>query len=133
MTYCIKTPLAALTVAMSLTGASAAMANPTGLWKTEPDRKGQTAHVRAQPCDSGFCGTIVDVFGPNGQEVDAPTVGTRVFWNMTPEGGGTYEGRAYVPAHDRSYRAQMELMGSRMEVSGCLGPICQSQTWTRVR
>ncbi|MEL6467286.1 MAG: DUF2147 domain-containing protein [Pseudomonadota bacterium] len=118
---------------ISTVGFSAvALANPEGLWATEPDRKGQTAHVSAERCGSGYCGTIVDVFGPNGEEVDAPTIGTRVFWGMTPQGTDIYEGQAYVPAHDRTYDARMALQGSRMKVSGCLGPICQSQMWTRV-
>lgn len=129
----MKRPIIALFVALTLGAATGVSASPSGLWVTEADRKGQTAHVHAKPCGSGYCGTIVEVFGPGGEPVDAPTIGTRVFWNMTPEGGGTYEGRAYVPAHDRNYRAQIEVKGSRMEVSGCLGPVCQSQTWTRVQ
>ena len=106
-------------------------ASPAGLWQTEPDRKGQIAHVRSARCGAGYCGTIVKVFDTSGQPVAAPTVGQRVFWDMTGS-GAEYEGRAYVPAHNRKYDARMQVRGNSMKVFGCLGPICQSQTWRRV-
>lgn len=105
---------------------------PEGLWRTEPDRKGQVAHVQSKRCGAGYCGTIVKVFNASGTHVAAPTVGKRVFWDMTGS-GSVYEGRAFVPAHNRTYDGTMQVQGNHMRVSGCLGPICQSQTWQRVR
>ena len=125
--YMIGAVLAATLVAATLPLA----ASPAGLWQTEPDRKGQIAHVRSARCGAGYCGTIVKVFDTSGQPVAAPTVGQRVFWDMTGN-GAEYEGRAYVPAHNRKYDARMQVQGNSMKVFGCLGPICQSQTWRRV-
>ncbi|MEL6889155.1 MAG: DUF2147 domain-containing protein [Pseudomonadota bacterium] len=125
--YVIGAVLAATLVAAPLPLA----ANPAGLWQTEPDRKGQIAHVRSARCGASYCGTIVKVFDTSGQSVAAPTVGQRVFWDMTGS-GAEYEGRAYVPAHNRKYDARMQVRGNSMKVFGCLGPICQSQTWRRV-
>ena len=113
--------------------AGPAFADPAlGTWLTEPDRKGQVAHVRVYECARAICGEIVRTFNAAGQQIAHPNVGKRVFWNMTPAGGGTYEGRAFVPAHNREYAGELLLAGNRMTVMGCLGPICQSQTWTRV-
>lgn len=113
---------------------SAAHADPsTGLWLTEPDRKGQVAHVDVHKCGTALCGKVLRAFDPSGQQVITRSVGKLVFWNMTAVGGGKYEGRAWVPAHNREYDAAMKLKGHKLKVMGCLGPVCQSQTWTRVR
>lgn len=109
----------------------AGAAGPEGIWLTEPDRKGQVAHVKSSKCGPSYCGTIVKVFDAAGKPVAAPTLGQRVFWNMSG-GGDTFKGRAYVPAHKRNYNAKIKLIGNRMKVSGCLGPVCQSQMWQRV-
>ncbi|WP_415402459.1 DUF2147 domain-containing protein [Tateyamaria sp. SN3-11] len=124
--------LAALAVsALTLAATEVRGASPVGVWLTPADRKGQVAHVVSEPCGSYFCGTIARVFDQSGTPVAAPTVGQRVFWNMAPD-GDAFRGRAYVPAHNREYAAQMEVSGDLMTVSGCLGPVCQSQVWQRV-
>ena len=109
------------------------MANPAlGMWKTEPDKKGQVAHVRVHECDEALCGRIKSVYNSDGERINHPNVGKRVFWNMTPDGPRKYQGRAYVPAHGREYGGRIELRDGRMIVKGCLGPFCMSQTWTRI-
>ncbi|MEM6758268.1 MAG: DUF2147 domain-containing protein [Pseudomonadota bacterium] len=105
---------------------------PAGLWLTEADKRGQVAHVEARACGAAWCGTIVRVYDATGAQIDAPTVGKQVFWDMIGD-GTLFRGRAYVPAHNRSYAGRMELQGDRMRVSGCAGPLCLSQTWRRVQ
>ena len=123
---------ASVLVAACVLGGSA-MADPAlGTWLTEPDKKGQVAHVRVYECAKALCGQIVRTFNAAGQEIAHPNTGKRVFWNMIPEGGGEYEGRAFVPAHNREYAAEMQLAGNRLTVRGCLGPVCMSQLWKRV-
>lgn len=119
-------------VFLSLGGA--ALAEPVkGMWVTEPDRKGQVAHVEVYDCGaSAVCGKIVRTFNQQGTEIVTENVGSRVFWDMLPKGQGQYEGRAYVPAHGRDYNAEMQLAGNRLTVEGCLGPVCMGQTWRRV-
>lgn len=131
MTY-LGLPIALAALLSLFMQPGAALASPEGVWRTEPDAKGQVAHVQATQCGTAYCGTIIKVFAPDGDPVPAPTVGQRVFWDMTGQ-QGTYKGRAFVPAHNRSYDGKMEVDGNRMRVSGCLGPVCQSQTWQRVR
>lgn len=124
-----------LAFGLALSGLAApASADPAlGLWLTEADKKGQVAHVSVTECGAALCGKIVKAFNPSGEQITTPNVGKRVFWNMTPVGGGKYEGRAFVPAHDREYAGQMTLNGNRLNVGGCLGPICMSQDWTKVQ
>ncbi|WP_165586945.1 DUF2147 domain-containing protein [Pseudaestuariivita atlantica] len=104
-----------------------------GLWLTQADKKDQVAQVESVPCGAALCGTIVKVFDGSGTQISHPNVGKRVFWDMQPIGNGKYEGMAFVPAHNKNYRATMQVMGSEMLVKGCLGPVCQSQLWQRVQ
>lgn len=104
---------------------------PAGVWLTQPDAKGQVAYVVSKPCGKGYCGTIARAFDAKGREVTTPNIGKRVFWDMVPE-GSDYAGRAYVPAHNREYAGRLQVRGNSMKVKGCLGPVCQGQTWKRV-
>ncbi|QGX98959.1 DUF2147 domain-containing protein [Roseovarius faecimaris] len=118
---------------LSLFAAPAFSEPALGLWLTEADRKGQVAHVSIQKCASALCGKIVKVFSPAGQEISHKNVGRMIFWGVTPTGGGAYQGRALVPAYNTEYDAEMKLSGNQLTVGGCKGPICQSQTWKRVK
>jgi len=118
-----------------LFGSAASASDPAlGKWRTEPDRKGQVGIVNVHECaEQKLCGRIVAARDPGGDPVVTPNVGKMVFWDMRPTEPGHYEGMAWVPARDAVYRAGMRLMGNRLKVRGCLGPICQSQVWTRVK
>lgn len=105
---------------------------PLGTWLTPPDAKGVVAHIEARPCGTAACGVIARTFDREGRPVQTPNLGVRVFWDMKPVGDGRWEGRAFVPAHKRTYPGTMQVIGDRMLVRGCLGPVCQSQVWMRV-
>lgn len=110
------------------------LADPAaGVWKTEADGKGQTALVVSQPCGNALCGTITEVMNSNGETIAHRNVGRRIFWDVQPVSPGVYEGRAFVPAFGAEYAAKMTLSGDTMQVGGCFGPICKSQTWIRVK
>ena len=111
----------------------AVLADPAmGTWQTEPDKKGITAHVKVYDCGSAVCGRIVRTFNSQGQEIEAASLGQEVIRNAEPTGNGQYDGRAWIPAHQREYQAGMTLHGDRMTVKGCLGPVCMSQKWVRI-
>ena len=118
----------------ALLAAAPALADPVlGTWLTGPDRRDQVAHVEIRACGPALCGRIVRAFDPAGVPVVTPNVGRELFWDMRPLGGGAYGGgRVFVPAHGREYDARMRLEGDRLRVEGCLGPICDGQTWTRL-
>ena len=126
----VATAIAAL---MALAASSALGASAEGVWVTQPDKKGGFAHIQAHSCGAALCGTVLRAFDSEGREITTPNVGKRVFWDMRPVADGRYKGRAWVPAHGREYDGVMKVSGDRMKVSGCLGPVCQSQTWRRVK
>ncbi len=128
----MKTLFAA--AALALAGATAALAaDPVeGVWKTEVD-DGAYAHIAIKSCGADVCGTIAKAFDASG-EIQSPNVGKRIVWDMTPEGGGKYgSGKIWRPSNDKVYRSKMALNGNSLKVSGCIGPICLGQTWTRVQ
>lgn len=127
----IKGHLAAAICAGAMPVAAAAE-TPLGTWATPPDAKGIFAHIEARPCGAATCGVIARTYDRQGRPVQTPNLGVRVFWDMTPAGEGVWKGHAFVPAHNRTYPGTMQVMGDRMKVKGCLGPVCQSQVWTRV-
>lgn len=105
---------------------------PVGTWLTPPDAKGIVAHVEARPCGAATCGVIARTYDSSGRPVRTPNLGVRVFWDMVPAGAGVWTGRAFVPAHNRTYAGTIQVVGDRLTVRGCLGPVCQSQVWARV-
>ena len=51
---------------------------------------------------------------------------------MRPEGGGAYGGGTVrVPPLDVTAQASARLQGDRLTVTGCQGPVCDGQVWTR--
>ena len=119
--------------ALALALAAPAAADPVlGMWKTQPDDNGNFGHVEIYACEAAICGVIRRAFDSAGNAVDSENVGKRMIWDMQARGDGTYrEGRIWAPDRDRTYSSRMELSGDILEVSGCIGPICRAQTWTR--
>jgi uncharacterized protein (DUF2147 family) len=104
-----------------------------GLWKTEPDRKNLTSHIEIRTCGAALCGKIKKAFNASGASVQTPNVGRELFWDLKPKGDGTYDsGTVYVPLLDVTANAKMTLTGNRLAVTGCKGPICDGQVWTRL-
>jgi len=121
-------------VVLFLGSAGGLRADPlVGLWLTQPDFKGQVAHVRAEPCGQGLCGTIIRAFDRSGAAVSTPNVGRRIFWDVQAVNTGEYRGTGWLPLRDRTFKAKLRLAQDALTVSGCIGPICQNQVWTRVR
>lgn len=126
-TFLVSASLAVLT-------ASAGLAEPIlGVWRTEPDAKGQTGDVRVAPCGAAFCGDIVAAYSPDGAPITTPNVGRTVLLDMAPAGGGTYAGEVFVPIMGTDFPAEVAVSGAKMQLTACnaLG-VCQSQTWQRV-
>lgn len=120
-----------IAAAMTLLG-GAALADPVaGTWKTEVD-DGAYAHIAMSPCGANICGTIAKAFDANGP-IQSANVGKKLVWDMVPEGGGSYaSGKIWQPSTDKVFRSKMSLNGNTLNVSGCVGPFCKKQTWTRV-
>lgn len=124
----MKTTILACAMAMGL--GSAVMADPAaGTWRTETGETGGYLHVTIAPCGSQVCGKIAKVVNNDNTSI----VGENIIWDMNADGGGKYSGgRIWAPDVDKTYRSKMRLSGNSLKVSGCVGPICRSQTWTRL-
>lgn len=127
----MKTGILAAMAVMGFMGM--AQADPVqGVWKTQTD-DGAYAHVTMAPCGGAICGVISRAFNASG-EFQSPNVGKRLVWDMNADGNGKYSGgKIWQPSTDKVYRSKMVLNGTSLAVSGCVGPICKKQTWTRVQ
>jgi len=127
----MKTLILAATLAFA--AGTAASADPVlGTWKTQVD-DGAYAHVKMSVCGGKICGTIARTFNNSG-EYKSGNIGKRLVWDMAPDGKGGYGGgRIWQPSTGKEYRSKMALAGNALNVSGCVGPICKKQVWSRVK
>lgn len=116
----------ALASGVMIAAASGALAqDASGTWL----RDSGASRVRIAPCGDALCGTIVwlkDSSGP-------AKVGQRVFYDMKPNGAGSWAGKAFNPEDGKTYSGKMSLSGGTLTTAGCAmgGMICKSSTWTR--
>ena len=139
----IKT--AAFALATTLFAASAAWAEPgpVGDWSTHH----AGGVVRISECDGGLCGKVVnsdpikaDPDAKDAHNSDAslrtrPLKGLTVFYGVK---GGPTEwsgGSVYNPEDGKTYHGSIKLVDpDTLKLTGCVfGPLCQSQTWTRLK
>lgn len=126
----MKMVLVAAAAVIGLAGA--AWADPAeGTWKTEVD-DGAYAYIKMSMCGANLCGTIARTFNADG-EFKSQNLGKQLVWDMAPAGGGSYKsGKIWQPSTDKTYRSKMAISGDTLNVSGCVGPICKKQRWSRV-
>jgi uncharacterized protein (DUF2147 family) len=104
-----------------------------GLWRTEPDAKGQTGHVLFSDCGDAYCGTIVAAQAPDGREIVTPNVGREVISALKPLGAGVYEGSVFVPVMNASFPATLRVEGKVMMLQACNAVgLCREQRWRRL-
>lgn len=115
---------------LALASVGMALAEPvTGTWKTEPGETGAFLHVKIAPCGDRLCGTIIKVVNSDRMS----SLGKPIIWDMKARGNGTYSGgKIWAPDTGKTYRSKMSLEGDALKVSGCVGPICRGQVWTRL-
>lgn len=133
-----------LTVLVHPARASASGARLEGtVWRTQTG----SGLVQLERCEGQrLCGSIVRVLTPGQADArDAnnpdpalrvrPVLGLRILSGLTASPDGVWRGgRIYNPEDGRSYRSEVRLgSDGRLEVKGCLGPVCQTQRWTPAR
>jgi uncharacterized protein (DUF2147 family) len=103
-------------------------ADVVGEWKRDDGK----SKVRFAPCGGGaVCGSVTWL-----RDADSPAkVGQQVFFDMKPNGEGTWAGSAFNPDDGRTYSGKMTLAGGRLTTAGCVfgGLICKSYDWTRAK
>lgn len=113
-----------------------AMADPVyGTWKTQAGETGGHLHVNISACGGQICGTIAKAIEASGNVgADYEHLGKNIIKGMSAKGSGAYKGGTiWAPDTDKTYKSKMALSGNSLKVSGCVGPICRSQTWTRIK
>lgn len=128
-------------LALGILAAPAAASGPVaGLWRTA-DKDGL---VRIGDCGASVCGRIAKFLVPPPQGVDQRDVnnpdaalrqrkllGLAVLKALKPD-GDLWRGTIYDPKTGKSYRSVVRrLDADRLEVKGCIGPLCQTQIWRK--
>ncbi len=130
-------------VSFSLFGSQSALAQPLdieGTWFT----KGNEAKVLVSDCGDGTpCGNLVwfdpelggesiDVNNPDPALQSRPLLHSAVFWGFERRKDKWKSGKIYDAKSGKTYKSKLELKeDGSLKVKGCIGPICQGQTWVR--
>lgn len=134
--------LIAASATLTFAGAASA-ADITGLWATPSDN----GRVQIYKCGDGLCGKLVDAdqiranpeqtdhYNKNKAQRGRKVKGLVLFSGYT---GGPSEwtgGQIYDPrSGDTGRNGKIKVVSAdRLDVKGCLGPICRTQKWTRVK
>jgi uncharacterized protein (DUF2147 family) len=120
-------------------GASAQMAEPSGVWIVA---KGN-ARVRIGPCGEAYWGVIdwartpnVDKNNPDPAKRSRPVVGMPILLAMKPAGPNEWKGEIYNAENGKTYDGKMSVVGpDALKISGCVfgGMFCGGQTWERFK
>lgn len=114
----------------------------SGRWITQE----RDAVVEIKQCGSVTCGRIARFLitppdGADQRDINNPDANLRKrkllglpILTQFREDGSKWRGRIYDPNNGKSYRSVVKRTGpNTLEVSGCIGPFCQTQTWRRAR
>ncbi len=137
--------LAVLTAAALVAAAAPAFAaSPVeGRWKTQGGR----GVVEIAPCGAALCGRIggtprptadnpamTDLNNKDAAKRSRSLLGLPILTGFKGGPAKWTGGTIYNPEDGNSYRSSLELAGAdTLKVKGCVGPICRTQTWTRIR
>ena len=135
--------IALLLYPLMLTAASAeGIGALAGLWRTA--RHGALVEItdcgNATPCgalvwasDAVFEGNTQDVRNRNPALRERPLIGVPILWGFHRRKTGWQSGRIYNPEDGKTFRAKLRLLSiDELRVTGCFGPLCRSQIWTRL-
>lgn len=117
-----------------------------GTWRAESRYGNILGHVRIADCGDGTpCGVLVwfdpvktrertDARNPDHALRGRPLIGTTLITGFQRQGPAWRRGRLYNPEDGKTFACTLQLAPDRnhLLVTGCLGPFCQTKTWTRV-
>ena len=112
----------------------------TGRWITQD----KDAIVEIAPCGRSLCGKLVkflktppqgvdqrDIHNPDKSKRGRKLLGLPVLTGFQ-EDGDEWRGEIYDPKKGKTYRSLLQRKSNgKLQVKGCIGPFCKSQTWTR--
>ena len=128
----------------ALTAAPARAEELIGTWLTQQ----ADAHIRVAKCGKALCGTVawlrdavdpktgqapLDDKNPNVSLRTRKILGIRIF-AMEEDSTGSWTGGIYNSDDGQTYRGRLAPRGdNELEVQGCAGALCGSESWTRVK
>ena len=126
---------------------SAMAADAAGRWKTIDDKTGKVKSIVeiSKAANGSYSGKVVEVLyserGPNpvcdkcsGSNKNKPVKGMTILWNLKADSATEWSGGTILdPANGKTYKSKSELqaVGNKLDVSGCVAFICRAQTWVR--
>ena len=134
---------AAVVSVLCLATPAAFCADVGGVWLTQAG----DAKVRVGRCGAGLCGTVVWLREPIDSATGKPQVddknenpalrnrriiGTPLFIGMRAAGPNKWSGRIYNADDGKTYASTVTYQdGDKLDVQGCVGSLCGSETWSR--
>ena len=111
-----------------------------GVYKTNPSKTtGGWAYVKFGACKENkglTCGTLIKAFSKNGKAINNyEHKGKYIVWDMKKDGNKNFSGGKIKDYSDgKVYNSKMEIISkTKLNVSGCVLFICQSQEWIKVK
>jgi uncharacterized protein (DUF2147 family) len=114
-----------------------------GIWLTQAG----DAKVRVSRCGAGLCGTVVWLRDPIDSATGKPQIddknenpamrnrriiGISLFIGMHAAGPHKWSGQIYNADDGKTYASTVTFQeGDKLEVQGCVGSLCGSETWSR--
>jgi uncharacterized protein (DUF2147 family) len=78
-------------------------------------------------------GATSDERNPNAALRGRPLLGLPILWGFQCKAGLLEQGRVYNPDTGQTFRSSIRKVSTdKLHVTGCLGPFCLTETWTRV-
>lgn len=146
----MNTALKALLLALPLTlitGLAQANTSAEGRWRQiDPDTNRAKSIVEITRTSNGqLNGRIIELINPSrpnpvcdkceDDRRNRPITGMEIIRGMRADGAGKWKGgRILKPDEGKVYNSKMQLIegGRKLEVSGCIAFLCQSQVWERL-
>jgi uncharacterized protein (DUF2147 family) len=114
-----------------------------GIWLTQAG----DAKVRVGRCGGALCGTVVWLRDPIDSATGKPQIddknenpaqrnrriiGISLFIGMRAAGPNKWSGQIYNADDGKTYASTVTFQqGDKLEVQGCVGSLCGSETWSR--
>ena len=139
----VRTAALAFAAALLAMSSAHAEAGAVGEWDTHHGG----GVVRISECDGALCGKVIDSeplkTDPDAKDIrnadaslrNRPLKGLTVFYGVK---GGPTEwtgGSVYNPEDGKTYHGSIKLVDAdTLKLTGCVfAPLCESQTWTRIK
>lgn len=133
-----------VSASLASTAVMAGQSDPSGIWLTQAG----DAKVAVSCCGLGICGRImwlkdpidratgkpqIDDKNPNPSLAKRRIIGLQILIGMKPQADNSWSGRIYNADDGKTYASNVILQSATtLEVRGCAGAFCGSETWSKV-